>query len=104
MKTITRLLTIAALTLSSAVLAQHNHAGHMAPAQAEGVIKKVDAKAASVTIAHGPIANLNMPAMTMSFKAKEPAMLAKLKAGDKVRFHSAEENGALTVISIETVK
>lgn len=102
MKPIARLIAVAALSLPIAVLAQHGHEGHLP--QADGVIKKVDAKSGSFTIAHGPIANLNMPAMTMSFKAKTPDMLGKWKEGDKVRFRTAEVNGALTVVSIEAAK
>ena len=78
------------------------HEGHLP--QADGVIKKLDAKAGSVTIAHGPIPNLNMPAMTMSFKTKDPAMLGKWKEGDKIRFRTADVNGTLTVVSIEAAK
>jgi Cu/Ag efflux protein CusF len=45
-----------------------------------------------------------MPAMTMSFKAKNPAMLAKWKEGDKILFRSADAKGVLTVISIDPAK
>lgn len=102
MKSIARLIAIAAFSLSTAVLAQQGHEGHLP--QADGVIKKIDAKAGALTIAHGPIANLNMPAMTMSFKAKTPDMLTKWKEGDKVRFRTADVSGALTVVSIEAAK
>ena len=78
------------------------HDGHLP--QADGIIKKIDAKAGSVTIAHGPIPNLNMPAMTMSFKAKDAALLAKWKEGDKVKFRTADVKGTMTVVSIEAAK
>jgi Cu/Ag efflux protein CusF len=39
--------------------------------------------------------------MTMSFKAKEPALLAKWKAGDRIRFRATEVGGVLTLVSIE---
>jgi Cu/Ag efflux protein CusF len=68
-----------------------DHAGHAAPAAAgsiegTGVVKKIDAKAGSVTIAHDPIKALNWPAMTMPFKVSDKAMLSQLKTGAKVRF------------------
>lgn len=68
-----------------------DHAGHAAPAAAGsvegvGVIKKIDAKAGSVTIDHDPIKALNWPAMTMPFKVADKALLAKVKVGAKVRF------------------
>ncbi|HEY6896169.1 MAG TPA: copper-binding protein [Rhodocyclaceae bacterium] len=65
----------------------------------EGTVKKVNP--ASVTIAHGPIINLNMDAMTMSFAVPDPVQLAKLKAGDKVRFQVTQVDGRLTAIRIE---
>ncbi|MCX7145461.1 MAG: copper-binding protein [Sulfuritalea sp.] len=72
--------------------------------QADGVIRKLDRASGTVTITHGEIANLNMGAMTMSFKAKTPALLKAWKEGDKIRFRAAEVKGVLTVISIEAAK
>ena len=65
---------------------------------AEGEIRKVDVENKKVTINHGVIKSLDMPAMTMVFQVKEPAMLAKLKAGDKVRF-SAEAAGTSLIVT-----
>ena len=33
----------------------------------DGVVKKIDKAGGKVTVAHGPLTNLNMPAMTMVF-------------------------------------
>lgn len=71
---------------------------------ADGVIKKVDVPAGKVTIAHGLIANLDMPPMTMRFKAESPEILKAWKEGDKIRFRAVENKGVLTVISIEAAK
>jgi Cu(I)/Ag(I) efflux system protein CusF len=101
MKYLVRLLAVMALLLPLACSAQA-HEGHLP--QTDGVIKKLDLAAGRVTIAHGEIVNLKMPPMTMSFKARDPAMLKPWKEGDKVRFRSAEVKGALTVISIEAAK
>lgn len=99
MKTILRSLMVALAAISCSVFAANAHEGHLPVA--EGTVKKLDTTGGKVSIAHGTIENLNMPPMTMSFKAKSPAMLAKLKEGDKVRFRAAEVGGVLTVISIE---
>ena len=40
-----------------------------------GTVEKVDAAAGKITIDHGAIPNLNMDAMTMVFRAQDPAML-----------------------------
>ncbi|MEO8158432.1 MAG: copper-binding protein, partial [Betaproteobacteria bacterium] len=42
---------------------------------APGEVKKVDKDTGKVTIKHGPLENLGMPAMTMVFRVKDPAML-----------------------------
>jgi Cu(I)/Ag(I) efflux system protein CusF len=93
MKTI--FLSLAALgAMSAPALAHAQHGDHAdhAPApnaaavEGVGVVKKIDAKAMSVTINHDPIKALNWPAMTMPFKVADKDVLAKLKVGAKVRF------------------
>lgn len=71
---------------------------------AEGEVRKVDVDTKKITLKHGEIKNLEMPAMTMVFQVKDPAMLDKVKPGDKVRFRAEKMNGALTVTDIEPVK
>lgn len=85
-----------------------SHAGHAgvqtpaAPAFADGVVKKVNKGAATVTIAHGPLNG--MPGMTMAFAVKDAAWLDKLKEGQKIRFAADEVKGVLTVVKYEAVK
>ena len=69
-----------------------------------GEVKKVDKDASKVTIKHGPIQNLEMPAMTMVFRVKEPAMLDNLTAGDQIKFIAEKSGGALIVTRIEGAK
>ena len=69
-----------------------------------GEIRKVDKAAKKLTIKHGPIQNLYMPAMTMVFRVKDPAMLHSVKAGDKVRFRAEKPGGVYTVTRIEPVR
>jgi Cu/Ag efflux protein CusF len=73
-------------------------------AQSEGEVRKVDKAAQKITIKHGPLKNLDMPAMTMVFKVKSPAMLEGVKAGDKVKFQAENVGGALTVTEIAPAK
>ena len=56
------------------------------PHHGTGTVKKIDAKAAMVTLAHGPIASMKWPAMTMSFKLKDAALAKGIKSGDTVIF------------------
>ena len=67
----------------------------------QGEIRKVDKSGKRLTIKHGPLVNLDMPAMTMVFKVKDPAMLDQVQKGDKVNFVADQINGVLTVTKIE---
>lgn len=71
---------------------------------AEGEIKKIDKGAEKITIKHGPLTSLDMPAMTMVFRVKDAAMLDQVKSGDKVKFIAEKINGALTVTSLQLDK
>ncbi len=93
---------LATLLFASFAVHAQAHEGHLP--QSDGVIKKIDAAKGKVSIAHGEITNLKMPPMTMSFTAKDPAMLKGFKEGDKVRFRAAEVKGNLTVVSIDAAK
>ena len=101
-----------AATFSVSGLATGNHDSHaaiqaQAPAQArmvDGVVKKVDKSAAKVTLSHGPLTNLGMPAMTMAFKVKDASWLVKVKAGQRIRFASDTLNGAMTIVRLELPK
>jgi Cu(I)/Ag(I) efflux system membrane fusion protein len=63
-----------------------------------GEIKEMDWAHATVTIAHDPIASLDWPAMTMGFRARDPALLRPLKPGQKVDFEIVEESAGEYVI------
>jgi Cu(I)/Ag(I) efflux system periplasmic protein CusF len=100
---------LASILSAAPVAAQHEHHHTAAPAASavapsEGTIKKIDKARGMVTIAHGPIANLGMDPMTMSFRVTAPKQLANLKAGDKVRFVADLVRGEIVIESIEAAK
>ena len=70
-------------------------------ALSEGQIKTVDKIRGLVTIKHGPLENVGMPAMTMPFKVRDPAWLDRLRAGDKVRFRVEESGPDYVIVRIE---
>ena len=70
----------------------------------DGEIRRVDKEAKKLTIKHRPIPNIDMPAMTMVFQVKDPAMLDQVKPGDKIRFAADKVGGAYTVTIIEAAK
>ncbi|AOS78028.1 copper-binding protein [Hydrogenophaga borbori] len=68
---------------------------------ANGTIKRIDAKAGSVVIAHGPVSSLNWPPMTMSFKVKDKDLLAKLAVDKKVDFSFIKEGDDYVVTTVK---
>lgn len=67
----------------------------------EGEIKRINKDAGKLTIKHGPLLNLDMPAMTMVFRVADTAMLDKVEVGDKVRFVAEKTDGKYTVTHLE---
>jgi Cu/Ag efflux protein CusF len=67
----------------------------------EGEVRKIDKDAKKITLKHGPIQNLDMPAMTMVFQVKDTALLDKVKPGDKVKFRAEKLGGGYQVTRIE---
>lgn len=66
-----------------------------------GEVRKIDAEQGKLTIKHAAIDNLQMPAMTMVFKADKPELLKDLKAGDKIRFRAESVAGAFVVTDVQ---
>ena len=98
----------AAAVLAPAVHADSGHnkksaasATQSSGAMAEGEVRKVDKDARKITIKHGPLQKLDMPAMTMVFQVKDPALLEKVKVGDKIRFDAEKVGGGFVVTKIE---
>lgn len=66
----------------------------------DGVVRRVDAANGKLTLRHGPIVNLDMPAMTMVFRVQPPELMKGLKVGDAVKFHAESIDDTLTVTAI----
>jgi Cu(I)/Ag(I) efflux system periplasmic protein CusF len=65
-----------------------------------GEVVKIDEKAGRITLKHGEIKHLDMPAMTMAWRLRSPALLEGLKPGDRVRFVAEKLDGQFTVTQI----
>ena len=90
-----------------AVEAHHQGTAAASPAAgplAEGEVRRVDKDAKKITLRHGPIPSLDMPAMTMVFQVKDAALLDQVKAGDKVRFDAEKAGGQYIVTRIEPAR
>lgn len=67
----------------------------------EGEVRRIDRGNLKITIRHGEIKNLDMPPMSMVFQLGDPALLDKVKVGDKIRFAAEKHEGAYMVTAIE---
>ncbi|HEX5737389.1 MAG TPA: copper-binding protein [Hydrogenophaga sp.] len=97
--------TVPALGQTTDPASPHTAAPAAAPSDAlpmtEAEVRRVDTTANKISLKHSEIKNLDMPPMTMVFQVSDPALLGKVKVGDKVRFTAAKVNGAYTVMSLE---
>jgi Cu(I)/Ag(I) efflux system protein CusF len=106
----------AAAALALQAKAGGDHGAHKPAAQAvaqaaapaadmtDGEVRKVDKDAAKLTVKHGDIKSLDMPAMTMVFNVRDKAVLDKVKAGDKVKFKATNDGGKFTITDIQVVQ
>ena len=92
-----RLASVALLSLALLPLASWPQSDE----KVAGEVRKVDRDNLKITIKHGEIKSFDMPAMTMVFTIKDPALLEAAKPGDKVRFGVAREDGKFVVTAIE---
>lgn len=84
-----------------AVPAAPIHAQSAAAHQATGVVKKVDPKAGTVTLAHDPVKSLKWPAMTMGFTVKDKALLEKLPPGKKIEFEFVQQGKDYVITGVK---
>lgn len=102
--------TAACAFLLPPVIAQ-DHSSHATTAAkaasqpwSEGTIRRLDRAAGSVTLTHGPIENLGMGAMAMTFSFKKGVVPTSVKQGDKVRFRAEEKDGQYSVVRVEAAR
>lgn len=83
----------------------HEHAGSSPSPKVsdwvDGEVRRLDVAARKVTLSHRPIPELDMPAMTMVFQVRDPALLQGLQIGQRVRFRASHVHGAYLVTEIK---
>jgi len=87
-----------ALLRSLLLLALSAHA--LLAQAAEGEVRKIDRAQNKITIRHAGIQNLDMPAMTMVFRAGSAHLLDGLAEGDHVGFEADKASGQYTLTAI----
>ncbi|MEY5099899.1 MAG: hypothetical protein RJA36_2618 [Pseudomonadota bacterium] len=93
-----------AIGLAQAATDRSESATAPADAMTEGEVRKVELESAKVTIRHGEIRQLDMPAMTMVFTAKDKTLLANVKPGDRIWFVAASEGGRMVVTDLQPAR
>lgn len=67
----------------------------------KGRVVKFDESARAVTLDHGDIKNLDMPAMTMTFRVGPDVDVAKLKPGSDVEFTADSVGDEIVVTDVK---
>jgi Cu/Ag efflux protein CusF len=66
-----------------------------------GRVVQVDVDRSTITIEHRPIQRFYMESMTMTFRVKDPTLLAILTPGDKIRFEVERDRDGFIITRIE---
>nr|WP_269059209.1 copper-binding protein [Paracidovorax cattleyae] len=67
----------------------------------DGEVVRWDAATRRITLRHGELRNLDMPAMTMVFRVRETIPEAVLVPGARVRFLAERDTGGFVASRIE---
>jgi Cu(I)/Ag(I) efflux system protein CusF len=110
-----RSLGVASFFVAANVALAHGPGTHGQPAETKasasstastfaGQIRKMDKAARSVTLQHDAVPSLKIPKATTAYPVSDPAILDKVKTGDKVLLTADKVDGVITVTAIETAK
>jgi len=72
---------------------------HAQEAQASGEVRRVNADEGKITIKHGAISELELPAMSLVYRA-DPTLLRGIQPGDKITFTAKREGKRYVVTKI----
>jgi Cu(I)/Ag(I) efflux system periplasmic protein CusF len=65
-----------------------------------GEVVKLDKAAERITLKHNGVKNLELPAMTLVFRVRNPQWLDGLSSGDRVRFSAERIDGQITITAL----
>jgi Cu/Ag efflux protein CusF len=65
-----------------------------------GTVQSMDRTKGEVTLKHGPISDLNWPAMTMTFQVKDSRLFDRLQPGKQVAFEFVADGTHYVVTSV----
>ncbi|CAM5183077.1 copper-binding protein [Oligella ureolytica] len=91
---------LAAAVMGLSVLGLATVSSAQDEASARGEVRRLDVAKGTITIKHGAITDLNLPAMTLVYEA-DSALLQGIEPGDQVRFKVRHENNTYKVIELK---
>lgn len=91
---------LAALLMGLGILGVATVSTAQDEASARGEVRRLDLTKGTITIKHGAISDLNLPAMTLVYEAS-PELLQGIEPGDQVRFKVRHENNKYEVIELK---
>ena len=92
-----------AVTMPAMAHEGEDHAPVPQAAEGQGIVKAIDAKAGTITIAHGPMPALKWPAMTMKFKVENASLLNGVAVGKKIHFVLKNVGGKPVVTQVHVI-
>lgn len=97
------IMSTTAVTMPAMAHSGEDHAPVPQAAEGQGTVKAIDAKAGTITIAHGPMPALKWPAMTMKFKVETAGVLNGVTVGNKIHFVLKSVGGKPVVTQIHVM-
>ena len=94
-----RALSVGAVMLGGLAVPGLVAAAAPAQASASGEVVRVNPSQGKITLRHGAIARLDLPAMTLVYHA-DPALLAGIAVGDRVRFTVERADGQYRLVEL----
>ena len=91
---------LAAVVMGLSVLGLATVSSAQDEASARGEVRRLDVAKGTITIKHGAITDLNLPAMTLVYEA-DSVLLQGIEPGDQVRFKVRHENNTYKVIELK---
>ncbi|NLJ51497.1 MAG: copper-binding protein [Alcaligenaceae bacterium] len=91
---------LAALLMGLSMLGVTSVSSAQDEASSRGEVRRLDMNKGTVTIKHGAITDLNLPAMTLVYEVA-PALLQGIEPGDQVRFKVRHDNNKYQVIELK---
>lgn len=88
-----------ALAAALAVMACYSIPAQAQEGSGSGEIRRIDAQAGKITIKHGAIASLDLPAITLVYQIDQ-TLLTGFQPGDKIKFTARRVNGEYVVVQI----